>query len=158
VAGNATVVGRVRLDAGVTVWFGAVIRGDTEDIAVGPRTNIQDNAVLHADPGLPLDIGADCTIGHGAIVHGCTIGEGSLIGMGAIVLNGARIGRNCIVGAHALVTEGKEFAEGSLIVGSPARAVRQLDAETIAKTYKTAAHYVAAGQRYLQGLRALDGD
>ncbi len=129
IAPGAHVIGDVALGEDVGVWFNASIRGDRAPIRVGARTNVQEGAVLHADPGFPLTIGEGVTIGHRAIVHGCTVGDNSLIGMGAIVLNGARIGANCLVGAGALVTEGKSFPDGSLIVGSPARAVRQLDAE-----------------------------
>ena len=123
IAPDAHVIGRVRLREDVSVWFGSVLRGDNELIDLGPRTNIQEGSMLHTDPGYPMTIGADCTIGHHAILHGCTIGEGSLIGMGATVLNGAKIGKNSLVGANALVTEGKAFPDNSLIVGSPARAV-----------------------------------
>jgi carbonic anhydrase/acetyltransferase-like protein (isoleucine patch superfamily) len=155
IADNATIVGRVSLGAGATVWFGAVVRGDTEDVRIGARTNIQDNSVLHADPGFPLELGADVTVGHRAIVHGCTVGAGSLIGMGAVVLNGARIGAGSIVGAHALVTEGKEFPDGVLIIGSPARVARTLEPEERERNLRTAAHYVAMGQRYRETLRRL---
>ena len=155
VAPDAHVVGRVRLGAEVGIWFGAVLRGDVEDIAVGARTNIQDGAVLHADAGFPLEIGEGCTIGHRAIVHGCTIGANSLIGMGATVLNGARIGRDCLVGAGALVTEGKTFPDGSLILGVPAKVVRVLDAAAIEGLRRSAAHYVANARRFREGLRAL---
>ncbi len=129
IAPDAHVIGKVRLHADVGIWFGAVLRGDNELIEIGARSNIQEGAMLHTDMGFPLSVGADCTIGHHAILHGCTIGDNSLIGMGATVLNGAKIGRNCLVGANALVTEGKEFPDNSLIVGAPARAIRVLDAE-----------------------------
>src|SRR5436309_8296297 len=127
IAESAIVIGRVRLMAEASVWFGSVLRGDNEWIELGQRSQIQDNATLHTDPGFPLIIGANCVIGHGVVLHGCKIGDNTLIGMGAVVLNGARIGRKCLVGAGALITEGKEFADNSLIVGSPARAVRSLD-------------------------------
>ena len=117
-------IGRVRLKSHASVWFGAVLRGDNEWIEIGERSQIQDNATLHTDPGFPMTIGDNCVIGHNVILHGCMIGDNSLIGMGAILLNGAKIGRNCLVGAGALVTEGKEFPDNSLIVGSPARVVR----------------------------------
>lgn len=156
VADGARVIGRVRLARHVGIWFGAVLRGDNETIEIGADTNIQDNAVLHSDPGSPLTIGAGCTIGHGAIVHGCTIEDNVLIGMGATILNGARIGRNSIVGAHALVTEGKVFAEGSLIVGSPAKIVRELDAAAIASLRASAAHYVENARRFAAGLKRID--
>jgi carbonic anhydrase/acetyltransferase-like protein (isoleucine patch superfamily) len=153
VAETGMVIGDVVLGEDVSVWFGAVLRGDTERLVVGARTNIQDQCILHADPGFPLELGEDCTLGHRAIVHGCTVGDGSLIGMGAIVLNGARIGRGSIVGAGALVTEGKEFADGMLIVGAPARAVRELTAEQQDRARATAEHYVANGRRFAEGLR-----
>lgn len=157
VAPSASVAGRVRLGRDVGVWFGAAIRGDDEAIAIGERSNVQDNAVLHADPGLPLNIGADCTIGHGAIVHGCTVGDNTLIGMGATILNGARIGSNCIVGANALVTEGKVFPDNSLIMGSPAKAVRELDAAAIEGLTRAAAVYVAKWRRYAEHARPIAG-
>jgi len=155
VAPGAHVIGRVRLGAGASVWFGAVIRGDNEWIEIGELTNIQDNSALHSDMGSPLKIGAGCTIGHMAIVHGCTIEDNVLIGMGATVLNGAKIGRNSIVGANALVTEGKEFPENSLIVGAPAKAIRTLDAATAEKLTESARHYNQNGQRYAAGLKLL---
>jgi carbonic anhydrase/acetyltransferase-like protein (isoleucine patch superfamily) len=132
IAPDANVIGQVELGEDVGIWFGAVLRGDNEPIVIGPRTNIQEGAMLHTDPGLTLSVGADCTIGHHAIIHGATIGDGTLIGMGATILNGARIGANCLVGAGALVTERKEFPDRSLIVGAPANAVRQLDDDAIA--------------------------
>lgn len=155
IAPGAHVIGRVRLGRDISIWFGAVIRGDNDTIRIGDRCNIQDGAVLHADPGFPLDLEEDVTIGHRAIVHGCTIGAGSLIGMGATLLNGARIGRNCLVGANALVTEGKHFPDNSLIVGAPAKAIRTLDPEAAAKLAGTAANYVANGRRFAADLRAL---
>ncbi|WAP70981.1 gamma carbonic anhydrase family protein [Jiella pelagia] len=157
IAPNAQVIGRVRLGKGASVWFGAVIRGDNEWIEIGAATNIQDNAVLHSDMGFPLAIGEGCTIGHAAIVHGCTIEANVLIGMGATVLNGARIGQNSIVGANALVTENKEFAENSLIVGAPAKAVRTLDEAAAEKLRESARHYHRNGQRFEQGLKRIDG-
>jgi carbonic anhydrase/acetyltransferase-like protein (isoleucine patch superfamily) len=157
VADGARVIGRVKLGAHVGVWFGAVLRGDNEWMEIGADTNIQDNATLHSDAGQPLTIGAGCTVGHGAIVHGCTIGDNTLIGMGATVLNGARIGRNSIVGANALVTEGKEFPDNSLIVGSPAKAVRDLDDATVDALKLSAAHYVANAKRFAAGLKRIDG-
>ena len=131
IAPSASVIGKVRLNTDCSVWFGAVLRGDNEWIELGERSQIQDNATLHTDPGFSITIGPDCVIGHNVILHGCTIGANSLIGMGAILLNGARIGVNCVVGAGALVTEGKIFPENSLIVGAPARAVRTLDEAAI---------------------------
>jgi carbonic anhydrase/acetyltransferase-like protein (isoleucine patch superfamily) len=152
IAPDATLIGRVRLGRNVGIWFGAVIRGDNEEIAIGEDTNVQEHTVMHTDPGFPLTIGKGCTIGHKAMLHGCTIGDNSLIGMGAIVLNGARIGANSLVGAGALVTEGKEFPDGSLIVGAPAKAVRTLDENAIAMLRGSAAHYVANARRFIAGL------
>jgi carbonic anhydrase/acetyltransferase-like protein (isoleucine patch superfamily) len=157
VAPNASLIGDIRLGEDVGVWFGAVLRGDNEPIAVGARSNIQELSTLHTDMGSPLTIGEDCTIGHNATLHGCTIGEGSLIGIGAVVLNGAKIGRGCLVGARALVTEGKEFPDHSLIIGSPAKAARTLDAEAIAALRGSAAHYVENWRRFASGLKRIDG-
>lgn len=154
-APDAHVIGDVVLGEGVNLWFGAVIRGDNETIQVGDRTNIQEGAMLHSDPGSPLTVGADVTVGHHAILHGCTVGDGSLIGMGATVLNRARIGRFCIVGANALVTEGKEFPDFSLIVGAPAKLARTLDEATAERLRASAAHYVANAARFARGLRRL---
>ncbi|MFD1911948.1 gamma carbonic anhydrase family protein [Halodurantibacterium flavum] len=155
IAPGAHVIGRVTLGQGASVWFGAVLRGDNEPITVGAGTNIQENAVLHTDWGFPLTIGRMCTIGHKAMLHGCTIGDNSLIGMGATVLNGARIGRNCLIGAGALITEGKEIPDGSLVMGAPGRVVRQLDDEAIARLAKSAEGYMANMRRFRTGLRAL---
>ncbi len=155
-APDAHVIGRVRIFAGVGIWFGAVLRGDNEWITVGEGSNIQEGCVLHTDMGFPLTIGAGCTIGHRAILHGCSIGENSLIGMGATVLNGARIGRNCLVGANALVTEGKEFPDNSLIVGAPARALRTLDEAAIAGIRGSAQGYAARWKQFAVGLKRLD--
>ena len=148
VAASATVAGRVRLGQDVGIWFGAALRGDDERIEIGDRSNVQDNAVLHADPGYPLVIGEGCTIGHGAIVHGCTVGDNTLVGMGSTILNGARIGANCIVGANALITEGKVFPDNSLIMGAPAKVVRALDPEAVEDLRRAAATYVAKWRRY----------
>lgn len=156
IAPDASVIGDVELGEDVGIWFGAVLRGDTERIRVGARTNVQEHAVLHTDAGFPLNIGEGCTVGHRAILHGCTIGNGALIGMGAIVLNGAVIGPRCLVGAGALVTEGKSFPEGSLIVGSPARAVRTLDEEAFAKLEASARAYVERARRYAAELVRLE--
>ena len=153
IAPDATVIGRVKLAAGVGVWFGAVLRGDGEPITIGQDSNIQEHCMLHTDPGFPVTVGRGCTIGHRAMLHGCTIGDNSLVGMGAIVLNGARIGRNSLVGAGALVTEGKEFPDNSLIVGSPARAVRTLDEKAIERLRWSAAHYVENARRFLADFR-----
>lgn len=156
VAPSADVIGDVVLGDEVGVWFGAVIRGDNTTITVGARTNVQEGAMLHSDPGIPLTIGAECTIGHHAVLHGCTIGDRTLIGMGAIVLNRAVIGADCIVGAGALVTEGKVFPPRSLIVGSPARVVRELDDATVAGLRMSAAHYVANAQAAGDGLERVE--
>ncbi len=153
IAPTASVIGNVILKKNASVWFGAVLRGDNERLSVGARSNIQEGVTLHTDAGLPLKIGADCTIGHNAILHSCTIGDRTLIGMGAIVLNGARIGRNCLVGAGSVVTENKSFADGSLIVGSPAKVVRSLDEATIAALQASSDRYVANWRRYTKGLR-----
>jgi carbonic anhydrase/acetyltransferase-like protein (isoleucine patch superfamily) len=153
VADNAQVMGNVRLAEDSSVWFGVVIRGDTETISVGRGSNIQDNSVLHADLGLPLTIGENVTVGHQVMLHGCTIGDGSLIGIQAVVLNGAKIGKNCLVGAGSLVTEGKEFPDGSMILGSPAKAVRQLSPEQIEGLKMSAKHYVDNARRYKAGLK-----
>ena len=156
IAPDAAVIGDVRLGRDVGVWFGAVLRGDNEPIVIGARSNIQDLSALHTDIGSPLEIGEDCTIGHHAILHGCIIGDGSLIGMGAVVLNGARIGRGCLVGARALLTEDKTFPDHSLIIGSPAKAVRTLDGAAIDDLRSSAAHYVQNWRRFASGLRLFD--
>jgi carbonic anhydrase/acetyltransferase-like protein (isoleucine patch superfamily) len=156
-APDAHVLGNVIIEEDASVWFCTTIRGDNEPIVVGQGSNVQDGCILHTDPGFPLTIGPRCTIGHGVILHGCTIGEESLIGMGATVLNGARIGRNCLVGAKALVTEGKEFPDNSLIVGAPARVARTLDEAAIARIRLTAAHYVRNWRRFSGGLQRFEG-
>ena len=155
VAESAEVIGRVELADDASVWFGVVIRGDTETITVGKGSNIQDMSVLHADVGMPLTVGEGVTVGHKVMLHGCTIGDNSLIGIGAVVLNGAKIGKNCLVGAGSLVTEGKEFADGSLIVGSPARVVRPLSPAQIEGLHQSAQHYVKNASLYRTGLRKL---
>jgi len=155
IAPGAQVIGRVRLGLDASVWFGVVLRGDNEEIYIGPGSNVQDNSVLHTDPGFPLWIGENCTIGHRAVLHGCAIGDNSLIGMGATLLNGAKIGRNCLVGANALVTEGKSFPDNSLIVGSPAKVIRELDESAAARLAESAARYVANWRRYARGLAEL---
>jgi len=155
VAPNATLIGRVRLKTDTSVWFGAVLRGDNEWIELGERSQIQDNATLHTDPGFPMVIGPDCVIGHNVILHGCIIGPNSLVGMGAIMLNGARIGANCLVGAGALITEGKTFPDNSLIVGAPARAVRALDDKAKAMIAAGADIYVRRSRQYAKGLKPI---
>ena len=155
VADSAQVMGNVTLAADTSIWFGTVVRGDTESITVGRGSNIQDGSVLHADVGMPLVVGEHVTVGHKVMLHGCTIGDESLIGIGAIVLNGAKIGRNCLVGAGALVTEGKEFPDGSMIIGSPAKAVRQLSPEQIEGLRQSARHYVENARRFQAGLKQL---
>ncbi|MBT9506442.1 gamma carbonic anhydrase family protein [Rhodoferax sp.] len=153
VADSAQVMGNVELADGASVWFGAVIRGDTETIRIGKRSNIQDMSVLHADVGMPLTVGDDVTVGHKVMLHGCTIGDGSLIGIGAVVLNGAKIGKGCLVGAGSLVTEGKEFPDGSMILGSPAKAVRQLTPEQLEGLRLSALHYVENANRFRKSLK-----
>ncbi len=155
VADSAQVMGQVTLAADSSVWFGCVLRGDSDLLEVGEGSNVQDNSVLHADPGFPLRMGRFVTVGHQVMLHGCTIGDESLIGIGAIVLNGARIGRNCLVGAGALVTEGKEFPDGSMIIGSPAKVVRQLSPEQIAGLRRTAQHYIDNARRFRAGLQKI---
>jgi carbonic anhydrase/acetyltransferase-like protein (isoleucine patch superfamily) len=152
IAPSAAVIGNVIVGEDVGIWFGAVVRGDNEPITIGSATNIQENCVLHSDPGFPLTIGSGCTIGHGAIVHGCQIGDNTLIGMGAIVLNGANIGRNCMIGAGALVPQGAVIPEGSLVVGVPGRVVRLLEPSEIARQVKSAEHYVANAKRFASDL------
>lgn len=148
VAPTAVLIGAVTLGEGANIWFGAVLRGDNERICVGAGSNVQENCVLHTDMGYPLDIGPNCTIGHKALLHGCTIGEGSLIGMNATVMNGARVGRYCIIGAGALVTEGKDIPDYSLVVGVPAKVIRALDpADTQSRLLKSATHYRSAAAR-----------
>lgn len=156
VAPSADVIGDVLLGEDVSVWFGAVIRGDNTAIPIGARSNIQEGAMLHSDPGSPLTVGEDCTIGHHAILHGCTIGNRVLIGMGATVLNRAVIAEDCLVGAGALVTEGKTFPPRSLIVGSPARAVRELDDRAVAALKVSALHYVENGRAAASGLERVE--
>ena len=155
VADSAEVIGRVTLGEDVSIWFNAVLRGDSDTLTVGAGSNVQDGSVLHADTGFPLVIGQNVTVGHQVMLHGCTVGDESLIGIGAVVLNGARIGRNCVVGAGALVTEGKEFPDGSLIVGAPAKVVRELTEAQVANLRASAAHYVNNGRRYRAGLKKI---
>ncbi len=155
VADNAQVIGDVHMAADSSVWFSSVVRGDTATIRIGEGTNIQDGSVLHADVGIPLTIGKHVTVGHMVQLHGCTIGDESLIGIGAIVLNGAKIGKNCLVGAGSLVTEGKQFPDGSMILGSPAKVVRQLTPEQIEGLRRSAQHYVNNKNRFKAGLKKL---
>ncbi len=153
IAPDANLIGRVVIGAGASVWFGATLRGDNEAIVLGPGSNVQDASVLHTDMGYPLTIGANCTVGHRAMLHGCTIGDQTLIGMGATVLNGARIGENCLIGAGALITEGKVIAAGSLVVGVPGKVVRALDVNAIAALLASAQGYQANMRRFRDCLR-----
>lgn len=156
IADSAQVIGDVRLAEDASVWFGCVLRGDNEPIVIGRGSNVQEGTVMHTDIGSPLTVGEGVTIGHQAMLHGCTVGDGSLIGIQAVVLNNARIGRFCLVGAGALVTEGKAFPDGSLIMGSPAKVVRSLEPAQIERMRLGAAHYVVNAQRFRSGLRRLD--
>lgn len=156
VAEGAQVMGNVTMKANASVWFGAVVRGDTSTIHIGENSNIQDASVLHADVGMPLHIGNNVTVGHQVMLHGCTVGDGSLIGIGAVVLNGAKIGKGCLVGAGSLVTEGKEFPDGSMILGSPAKVVKQLTPAQMDGLLQSAKHYVDNANRFKAGLKRLD--
>ncbi|MEP9355682.1 gamma carbonic anhydrase family protein [Xanthobacter sp. KR7-65] len=156
IAPDAVVIGRVTLKEGASIWFGAVLRGDNEPIVVGEGTNIQENCVLHTDPGFPLTLGSHVTVGHMATLHGCTVGDEALIGMGATVLNGAVIAAHSLVGSKALVTEGKSFEPYSLIVGAPAKVARQIDEATALRLKGTAEHYQRNYQRYARGLKRID--
>jgi carbonic anhydrase/acetyltransferase-like protein (isoleucine patch superfamily) len=155
VAPDANVIGRIVLEADSSVWFGATLRGDNEEIRVGAGSNVQEASVLHTDMGYPLVIGANCTIGHKAMLHGCTIGDGTLIGMGATILNGAKIGKGCLIGACALITEGKEIPDFSLVMGSPGKVIRVLDAQAQARLLRSAENYSANARRFRKGLVAL---
>jgi carbonic anhydrase/acetyltransferase-like protein (isoleucine patch superfamily) len=155
VADGATIIGRVSIGENVSVWPGAVLRGDNDSITIGEGSNVQDNAVLHTDPGFPLSIGANVTIGHQAMLHGCTVGDGALIGIQAVVMNGAVIGRDCIVGAAALVPEGKTFGDGKLIIGAPAKVARELSAEEIEKMHRAAPGYVKRQEMYKEKLKRI---
>ena len=155
VAPSAAVIGKVKLERFASVWFGAVIRGDNELITIGENSNVQDCAVMHTDPGLPLTVGRNCTIGHKAILHGCTIGDNTLVGMGAVILNRAKIGRNCLIGANALITEGKEIPDNSLVMGQPGKVAGELNEEAIARLTRSAETYVRNWQRYAKGLEPL---
>ena len=153
IADSAQVMGNVELQDDANVWFAAVLRGDTELLTIGHGSNVQDGSVVHSDFGYPMTLGANVTVGHQVMLHGCTIGDGSLIGIQSVVLNGARIGRHCLVGAGSLVTEGKEFPDGSMILGSPAKAVRQLSPEQVEGLKMSAKHYVDNARRYKTGLK-----
>jgi carbonic anhydrase/acetyltransferase-like protein (isoleucine patch superfamily) len=153
IAPSADVMGKVKLERDANIWFGAVLRGDNELILVGEGSNVQDGCVLHTDMGFPLVIGKGCTIGHQAMLHGCTIGDNTLIGMGATVLNGAKIGRNCLIGAHALIPEGKEIPDNSLVMGAPGRVVKQVSDEDAARLAKSAESYVLNSRRFAKGLK-----
>ena len=155
VADSAQVIGRVTLEAYTSIWFGSILRGDSEHLHIGAGSNVQDGCVLHADAGIPLTLEANVSVGHKVMLHGCTVGEGSLIGIGAVVLNHARIGRNCLVGAGALVTEGKEFPDGSMILGSPAKVVKTLSTEQILGIRRIADHYIENAKRYQLGLKRI---
>ncbi len=152
IAPNAQVMGNVELEAASSVWFGAVLRGDNDLIKIGARTNVQDNSVLHTDPGKPLLIGEGVIIGHKVMLHGCTIGDNTLIGIGATILNGAKIGKNCIIGAHALITENKEIPDGSMVVGAPGRVIKTLSEQHFAMLKLNAEVYVANAKRFRDGL------
>jgi carbonic anhydrase/acetyltransferase-like protein (isoleucine patch superfamily) len=152
VAPDANLIGRVVLEAEASVWFGSTLRGDNEEIRVGAGSNVQENCVLHTDMGYPLVIGANCTIGHKAMLHGCTIGDGTLVGMGAVILNGAKIGKGCLIGASALITEGKEIPDGSLVMGAPGKIVRHLDEMAQERLLGSAAGYQRNARRFRAGL------
>lgn len=157
VAPGARVIGRVTLAEEVGIWFNAVLRGDNEPITVGRGSNIQDGCVCHTDPGFPLTLGEDVTVGHNAILHGCTIGDGTLIGMGAVILNGAKVGKGCLVGANALITEGKEIPDGAMVVGQPGKVVRQIDERLAAELRRAAEVYRKRQRQYRDGLAELSG-
>ncbi len=153
IAENAAVIGKVKLEAGANVWFGAVIRGDVEQITVGEHSNVQDGAVMHADSGMPLTLGKGITVGHNAMLHGCTVGDYSLIGINAVVLNGAKIGKHCIIGANSLIPEGKEIPDGSLVMGSPGKVVNTLNDQQKKMLELSAAHYVQNAKRFRDELK-----
>ncbi len=155
IAPSAVLIGNIHLSEGVGIWFGSVLRGDNEPIKIGKNSNIQENCVMHTDPGFPLLIGEGCTIGHKAMLHGCMIGNNSLIGMGATVLNGAKIGNNCLIGANALIPEGKEIPDNSLVVGMPGKVIRQFDEAAVQGLKASALHYVENAKRFSKGLKAV---
>ena len=156
VAPNASVIGNVRLLPGASIWFNSVVRGDNELITIGTDSNVQDGCVLHTDPGYPLVVGKDVTVGHMAMLHGCTIGDNSLIGIGAVILNGAKIGRNCLIGAKALIAEGKEIPDNSMVLGAPGRVVREVEEAYLELIRKSAERYVQNWQRYRRDLEPED--
>ncbi|MEO0329782.1 MAG: gamma carbonic anhydrase family protein [Pseudomonadota bacterium] len=155
IAPNATVIGNTNIGEDVSIWFGTTIRGDNEPITIGDCTNIQENCVLHTDPGFPIKLGTGCTIGHKAMIHGCIVGDNSLVGMGATILNGAKIGKNCLIGAGALIPEGKDIPDNSLVVGMPGKVIRELDENAVSGLQLTSRHYVNNAKRFSKGLRAL---
>jgi carbonic anhydrase/acetyltransferase-like protein (isoleucine patch superfamily) len=157
IAPSAVVVGKVSLGKHTSVWWHSVLRGDTEPITIGDGSNVQDGCVLHTDPGYPLVIGRDVTVGHMVALHGCTIGDGSLIGIGAVILTGATVGRNCLIGARALIPEGKTIPDNSLVMGAPGKVVREVTPEHVARMRESAEQYVQNAERYRHGLRAEDG-
>lgn len=157
IAPNAAVMGEVILKKNASVWWGATVRGDTDCLTIGENSNVQDNSVLHADHGMPLVIGANVTVGHLVMLHGCTIGDGSLIGIGSIILNGAKIGRNCLIGANSLITEGKEIPDNSVVMGAPGKVVRTVDEHQARVLEASALHYVENWKRFRRGLVAIDG-
>ncbi|MEM7359572.1 MAG: gamma carbonic anhydrase family protein [Pseudomonadota bacterium] len=158
VAPSADLIGAVIMHKNASVWFNCVLRADNEPITVGENSNVQDGSVLHVDPGFPIEIGPNVTVGHKVMLHGCTIGENTLIGMNATVLNGAKIGKNCVIGANALVTENMEIPDGQMVLGSPGKVVKELDEKTIAMLRGGAQHYVDNGRRYRSGITVLDQD
>jgi carbonic anhydrase/acetyltransferase-like protein (isoleucine patch superfamily) len=155
VADTATLIGKVSVEANASVWFGAILRGDNERITIGENSNVQEATVMHTDMGYPLTLGKNVTIGHAAMLHGCTIGDGALVGIQAVILNGAKIGKGCLVGAGALVTEGKEFPDNTLIVGAPAKAIRTLGPDDAARLQANADHYAARGRMYKTQLKKI---
>jgi carbonic anhydrase/acetyltransferase-like protein (isoleucine patch superfamily) len=156
IAPNATVIGSVMLENNASIWFGCVVRGDNDTITLGENSQLQDGCVVHVDPGFPVALGRNVSVGHMAMLHGCTIGDGSLIGIKSVILNGARIGKNCLIGANSLISEGKEIPDGALVIGSPGKVVRQLSGEEIAKINSFADHYVQKFKRYQRDFRVDD--
>ena len=152
VAPDANVIGKIVIEEGASIWFGATLRGDNEEIVIGKGSNVQENTIMHTDMGYPLTVGEGCTIGHKALLHGCTIGDNTLIGMGAVILNGAKIGKNCLIGANALITENKVIPDGSLVMGSPGKVVRELDEQGIQGLRSSALNYQQNMRRFRAGL------